>query len=238
MMSAKILIVEDEEQIARLLSLELTHEGYEVETAETGRDGLDKALEHPWDLILLDIMLPGLNGMEVLRRLRNVDELTPVILLSARDTTIDKVSGLDQGANDYLTKPFEIEELLARIRACIRTHPATVERLQQQLVEEATQLSADSLTVDIRTREVQREDRKIELTSTEFDLLVFLLEHKNEVLSREQIISKVWGYDFMGDTNIVDVYIRYLRKKIDHDFDSKLIQTIRGVGYAIRVSGA
>lgn len=231
-MSAKILIIEDEEQIARLLNLELTHEGYEVETADNGRDGLEKALEGEWDVILLDIMLPGINGMEVLRRLRNTDELTPVILLSARDTTIDKVMGLDQGANDYLTKPFEIEELLARIRACIRLRPAVLER--RAAAEEATQLSVDDLTIDIKTREVIREDQKIELTTTEFDLLVFLVERQNEVLSREDIISQVWGYDFVGDTNIVDVYIRYLRKKIDHDFSFKLIQTIRGVGYTIR----
>jgi two-component system OmpR family response regulator len=234
-MTEWVLIVEDEDKIARLLELELTYEGYEVERASTGRLGLEKALTGDWSIILLDIMLPELSGMEVLRRLRQSDEMTPVVLLTARDATPDKVSGLDQGANDYITKPFEIEELLARIRACIRN---------RQLGTGGTDLKAASgihtiedLTVNPKTRQVIREQRDIELTPKEFELLVYLLENRNQVLTREQIIAQVWGYDFMGDTNVVDVYIRYLRKKIDYPFSFQLIQTFRGVGYSIKESG-
>jgi DNA-binding response OmpR family regulator len=228
-LSIEILIIEDELKIARLLELELSHEGFSVEIADNGRDGLDRALANEWALIILDIMLPELNGIEVLRRLRKVDNHTPVIVVTARNTTPDKISGLDQGANDYITKPFEIEELLARMRASMRN------RTNEQLVKSTTKLlQIENLTVNKVTREILREGRRIDLTPKEYELFLFLLENKNQVMDREQIINHVWGYDFVGDTNVVDVYIRYLRKKIDFDDDNKLIHTIRGVGYCIR----
>jgi DNA-binding response OmpR family regulator len=230
-MGNRILLVEDERKISRLLQLELTHEGYTVKVAETGRDALEKAADQAWDLILLDIMLPELNGIEVLRRLRKLDNYTPVIMLTARNSTPDKVSGLDMGANDYITKPFEIEELLARMRVCMRSR---AEEAASNGSGNPAQIQIDDLTVNKNSREVIRADRHIELTPKEFDLLVYLMENKNHVLEREQIIKHVWGYDFLGDTNIVDVYVRYVRKKIDCEDKVKLIQTIRGVGYCIR----
>ncbi|MFC5406317.1 response regulator transcription factor [Cohnella soli] len=229
-MANGVLIVEDEKKIARLLELELIHDGYTVTIADNGRDGLDQALSKEWKLIILDIMLPELNGIEVLRRLRKVDVETPVIVLTARNTTPDIVSGLDQGANDYITKPFEIEELLARMRAAVRN------RFIEQTDPKASSssLKIDNLTLNKATRDINREGKKIELTPKEYDLFLFLLENKYQVMNREQIINHVWGYDFVGDTNIVDVYIRYIRKKIDHDFDVNLIHTFRGVGYCVR----
>ncbi|WP_110928544.1 response regulator transcription factor [Bacillus massiliglaciei] len=229
-MNNRILIIEDEEKIARVLTLELRYEGYDTDTAYTGKIGLEKAEARQWDLILLDVMLPELNGMDVLRRLRRAGNHTPVILLTARDAVPDKVSGLDHGADDYVTKPFEIEELLARIRVCLRRSP----------VDDPT--GTDSLSVyDLRinegTRDIERAGRKVELTSREFDLLLYLVKNKNQVLTREQMISQVWGYDFAGDTNVVDVYIRYLRKKIDKEHDLPLIHTFRGVGYSIKEPG-
>ncbi|MEQ4483491.1 response regulator transcription factor [Cohnella silvisoli] len=231
-MAKEVLIVEDEVKIARLLELELTHEGYSVDVADNGREGLEKALSKRWGIIILDIMLPELNGIEVLRRLRKEDAETPVILVTARNTTPDIISGLDQGANDYITKPFEIEELLARMRASMRGREE-----ESSKKTAAKRLQIDNLTIDKVSREIIREGQKIELTPKEYDLLLYLLENKNHVLNREQIINQVWGYDFIGDTNVVDVYIRYIRKKIDYDFDVKLIQTIRGVGYCIREDG-
>jgi DNA-binding response OmpR family regulator len=224
-----ILVIDDEAKISRLLELELTHEGYHVEIAETGREGLEKALGQGWNLIILDIMLPELNGVEVLRRLRKVDAFTPVILVTARNTTSEKVAGLDQGANDYITKPFEIEELLARIRANIRLRGN-----MPYPVQDPSLIQIDNLVINKNTRDVVREGQKIELTPKEFDLLVFLTENKNNVLNREQIINNVWGFDFVGDTNVVDVYILYVRKKIDFGFKNKLIKTIRGIGYCIK----
>jgi two-component system, OmpR family, response regulator len=234
-MKARILIIEDEDKIARLLEMELGHEGYEAERASTGREGLEKALLGGWSVILLDIMLPEISGTEVLRRLRQTDESTPVILLTARDATPDKVSGLDQGANDYVTKPFVIEELLARIRTCIRHRKP--EEAGMNGADQASVLSTGDLTVNRKKREVIREQTHIELTPKEFELLLYLMENRNQVLSREQIINQVWGYDFVGDTNVVDVYIRYLRKKIDYPFKVQLIQTYRGVGYSIKENG-
>ncbi|MBP1992381.1 response regulator transcription factor [Paenibacillus eucommiae] len=228
---SRILLIEDEERIARVLQLELEHDGYEVVIAGGGRSGLELALSNPdpeWDLIVLDIMLPELSGLEVLRRIRQTDTIIPIILLTARDTVPDRVSGLDQGANDYITKPFAIEELLARIRNLLRQKDKLVKPQTSHVIE------IDDLRMDLKSREVRREEKMIELTPTEFDLLLFLIRHKDEVMSREQIISEVWGYNFMGDTNVVDVYIRYLRQKIDKGFSSKLIHTIRGVGYMVR----
>ncbi|MDR7073570.1 response regulator transcription factor [Fictibacillus barbaricus] len=228
MATKKILIIEDERKIARILSLELNHEGYQTDVAENGMIGLEKVLSSKWDLILLDVMLPEISGIEVLRRMRKKDTSTPVILLTAKDTVPDKVNGLDHGANDYITKPFDIEELFARVRACFRMTD------RNKTFEQSDVLSIEDLTVNPDTREVTRYGTLIELTPKEFDLLVFLLENKNHVLSREQIIKQVWGHDYLGVTNAVDVYIRYLREKVDKTSDKKLIQTYRGVGYSIK----
>jgi len=233
-MGHKVLIIEDEEKISRLLQLELTHEGYRVELAGNGREGLDKALAKTWDIILLDVMLPEMNGIEVLRRIRKIDIYTPIIMLTARNTTPDKVNGLDQGANDYVTKPFEIEELLARMRACIRNRSDDSGKIEDTSVQE---LRIHDLILNKKTREVSRGGQKIELTPKEYDLLVFLMENKNRVLEREQIMNHVWGYDFVGDTNVIDVYVRYVRKKIDYDYPVKIIHTVRGIGYCIREDG-
>ncbi|KAA6453847.1 response regulator transcription factor [Bacillus atrophaeus] len=222
-----ILIVEDEEKIARVLQLELEYEGYKATIKETGTKGLRAVLEEKFALVLLDVMLPGLSGLEVLRRLRKTDMHTPVILLTARDSIPDKVTGLDIGANDYVTKPFEIEELLARIRAALRQNGSASE-------DPGTFLSLGDLQVNEKTREVKRADQEVELTPREFDLLVFLLKHPQQVLTREQILASVWGFDYLGDTNVVDVYIRYIRKKMDYPYEKQLIHTIRGVGYAIK----
>ena len=223
-MPDKILLVEDEEKLARVVELELRYEGYEVEKAFDGREGLEKALSGGFDLILLDIMLPSMSGMEVLRRLRRESQV-PVIMVTARDTVVDKVSGLDSGADDYITKPFEIEELLARIRAALRKRPAR---------QESAVLTAGPLTMDPERHEVTVKGTAVELTRREFDLLRYLLENKEKVISRESLLDNVWGFDFVGETNAVDVYIRFLRAKIDEAFGIKLIHTVRGVGYVIR----
>ena len=229
-MAEKILLVEDEEKLARMVELELQYEGYQVDKAFDGRTGLDRALSGEYDLVLLDIMLPALSGMEVLRRLRKESQL-PVIMLTARDTVVDKVSGLDMGADDYITKPFAIEELLARIRAALRKRPA------QAAEEPRSLLAAGALTMDTERHEVEVRGQSVELTRREFDLLRYLLENKEKVISRESLLDHVWGFDFVGETNAVDVYIRFLRSKIDERFDIKLIPTVRGVGYVIREDG-
>ncbi|MCL2367830.1 MAG: response regulator transcription factor [Oscillospiraceae bacterium] len=228
-MQAKILVIEDEEKIARFIELELSYEGYTVEKATEGREGLTRAEGGGYDLILLDIMLPGLNGIEVLRRLRKTSDV-PVIMLTARDAVMDKVTGLDMGADDYITKPFAIEELLARIRLCLRKRGGD----QSDPAKEGSALSYGALTLCPRRHEVQYDGVPIELTNREFALLQTLLENKNLVLGRETLLEKVWGYDYMGETNVVDVYVRYLRSKIDDRFDIKLIKTVRGVGYGIK----
>ncbi len=221
----KILVVEDEEKLARFVELELSHEGYEVEKAFDGREGLEKAEAGGFDLMLLDIMLPGINGLEVLRRIRKTSSL-PVIMLTARDAVMDKVTGLDMGADDYITKPFSIEELLARIRVALRKGAAQA--------EESSLLSCADLTLDAARHRVTRSGTEIELTGREFALLQYFLENKTHVLSREQVLTKVWGYQYMGETNVVDVYVRYLRNKIDDPFEKKLLHTVRGVGYVLR----
>ncbi|HIY73825.1 response regulator transcription factor [Intestinimonas butyriciproducens] len=227
-MAERILLVEDEEKLARMVELELRYEGYEVEKAFDGRTGLERALAGDFDLILLDIMLPALSGMEVLRRLRK-ERQTPVILLTARDAVVDKVSGLDAGADDYVTKPFAIEELLARIRAALRKRPVAP--------AEVPKLTCGPLVMDVERHEVSVSGTPVELTRREFDLLRHLLENKEKVISRESLLDNVWGFDFAGETNAVDVYIRFLRSKIDERFGVKLIHTVRGVGYAIREEG-
>ena len=226
-MAERILLIEDEEKLARMVELELRYEGYEVEKAFDGRTGLELALSGGFDLILLDIMLPALSGMEVLRRLRK-ESAVPVIMLTARDTVVDKVSGLDMGADDYITKPFAIEELLARIRAALRKRPAQAPEQPRNL------LTAGPLSMDTDRHEVTVSGESVELTRREFDLLHYLLENKEKVITRESLLDHVWGFDFVGETNAVDVYIRFLRSKIDERFGVKLIHTVRGVGYVIR----
>ena len=230
-MTDKILIIEDEEKIARFIELELLHEGYEVVKCTDGRTGLEMAEGGDFSLVLLDIMLPGLNGMEVLRRLRKSSDV-PVIMLTARDAVMDKVAGLDQGADDYITKPFAIEELLARIRLVLRRRSYHINEGSSDAPDDL--LRCGELTLSESRHEVKYADNEIELTGREFDLLNTLLTNKNIVLSRDRLLGKVWGYDYMGETNVVDVYIRYLRSKIDEVYGISLIQTVRGVGYVIR----
>ena len=222
---SKILIVEDEAQLARFVELELIHEGNTVDKEEDGRSGLDMALSNDYDLILLDVMLPGINGFEVLRRVRAKKE-TPVILVTARDAVMDKVSGLDAGADDYITKPFAIEELLARIRVALKRKGASVTASRQ--------LTIGKVTIDLDRHEVCVDRNPVELTNYEFELLRILMENRNIVLDRERLISEIWGYDYDGETNVVDVYVRHLRTKIDDKYGIKLIQTVRGVGYVIK----
>ena len=222
-MSERILLVEDEEKLARMIELELNYEGYEVEKALDGRRGLELALTGGFDLILLDIMLPQLSGMEVLRRLRRESQ-TPVIMLTARDSVMDKVAGLDSGADDYITKPFAIEELLVRIRAALRNKSGQAN----------IPLAVGPLVMDVEKHQVMVRGQNVELTKKEFDLLRHLLENKDRVLTREALLDAVWGFDFVGETNSVDVYIRFLRSKLDDAFGLKLIHTVRGVGYVIK----
>ncbi|UJF25919.1 response regulator transcription factor [Planococcus sp. 107-1] len=224
-MDERILIVEDEKSIARVLELELTYEGYKTGVALTGAEGLIRFREQEWDLVLLDLMLPEIHGLDVLKRIRSAGSEIPVILLTAKDDVKDKVAGLDLGANDYVTKPFEIEELLARIRACLRLSTG----------KKNTDLHVfHDLELNTATREVTRNARTIELTPREFDLLLYLMQNPQQVLSREQVLNAVWGYDYFGDTNVIDVYIRYLRKKIDAGEETTYIQTVRGVGYVLK----
>ncbi|MCM3241180.1 response regulator transcription factor [Cytobacillus firmus] len=228
-MKESILVAEDEAKIARLLEIELEFEGYQVTKAMDGYQAMELYRTGRWDLIILDIMLPGFSGIEILRRIRSKDKQTPILLLTAKSSVEDKVSGLDLGANDYITKPFQIEELLARIRAALRIKSAGTE---EPAVHDCLEVS--DLKLNEKTREVSRGYKAIELTPREFDLLVYLMTNKRQVLNREQILEAVWGYDFLGDTNVVDVYIRYLRKKIDMPERPALIHTIRGVGYVLK----
>lgn len=226
-MAVRVLIVEDEEQIARFTELELSHEGYEVEKAADGRSGLSMAETGKFDIVLLDIMLPELNGLEVLRRLRKSSDV-PVILLTARDSVMDKVSGLDSGADDYVTKPFAIEELLARIRVALKKHSG------EHKEEDSAVLSLGALKMNTSSYSVTYEGNPIELSKREFELLRILLQNRNIVLSRDTLLTKVCGYDYYGETNVVDVYVRHVRSKIDEPYGVNLIQTIRGVGYVIK----
>ena len=224
---SRILIVEDEKKIARFLELELTHEGYEVDTAYDGRTGLEKALSWQPDLMILDLMLPELSGIEVCRRLRHESDL-PIIMLTAKDDVSDKVMGLDMGADDYMTKPFAIEELLARIRVALKRHSSEREGGARVLEEGPLRLDRDS-------REISWNGQNIPLTKKEFDLLEYLMLNRGVAVSRSELLDKVWGYSYVGDTNVVDVYIRYLRCRLDDPFHVKLIHTVRGVGYLFRL---
>ncbi|HDA5273843.1 TPA: response regulator transcription factor ArlR [Staphylococcus aureus] len=217
----QILIVEDEQNLARFLELELTHENYNVDTEYDGQDGLDKALSHYYDLIILDLMLPSINGLEICRKIRQ-QQSTPIIIITAESDTYDKVAGLDYGADDYIVKPFDIEELLARIRAILRRQP------QKDIID------VNGITIDKNAFKVTVNGAEIELTKTEYDLLYLLAENKNHVMQREQILNHVWGYNSEVETNVVDVYIRYLRNKLKPYDRDKMIETVRGVGYVIR----
>ncbi len=229
----KILVVEDEEKIARFIELELVHEGYEVTKTVSGREGLSLAESNQFDLMVLDVMLPELNGLEVLRRLRKSSEM-PVIMLTARDAVMDKVSGLDAGADDYITKPFAIEELLARIRVALKKHGSAANVEKDAMPDLAGVLTYEKLSVDVVKRTVIYDKEPVSLTFREFELLRELLENKNIVLSRDTLLHKVCGYDYVGETNVIDVYVRYLRSKIDDKYGIKMIQTVRCVGYVIR----
>ena len=221
----KILIVEDEQKIARFLELELKYEGYVVDIANNGREGFEKGKSPDVDLIILDLMLPGLSGIEVCRRLRQTSDV-PIIMLTAKDDISDKVTGLDIGADDYMTKPFAVEELLARIRVLLKR--------KYHKTNEQDILKIGKLTLCKNNYKVEFDNENIELTKKEFELLEYLMKNKNIVISREKILDNVWGYDYYGDTNIIDVYIRYLRSKIDQKYNVSLIETVRGVGYIIR----
>lgn len=223
-MTVHILLVEDEVKLARFVELELSSEGYQVSVAHDGISGLSMARESEPDLAILDWMLPGLTGVELCRRLRATGSKMPIVLLTARDEVGDRVAGLDAGADDYVVKPFSIEELLARIRAHLRRTQET----------DADLLQFEDLSLNHRTREVFRGERSIDLTAKEFDLLQYLLSHPRQVFTRDQILEHVWGYDFVGDSNIIEVYIRYLRLKLEENNEKRLIHTVRGVGYALR----
>ena len=224
-MAKRILLIEDEEKIARFTELELVHEGYEVGKAYDGRQGLEKALSGKYDLELLDVMLPALNGLEVLRRLRK-ESSVPVIMLTARDAVMDKVSGLDAGADDYITKPFAIEELLARVRVALKKHTDQVQQTHR--------LTVCGVTMDTDRHEVTCNGEAIELTNREYELVHVLMENKNIVMDREKLMNRVCGYDYIGETNIIDVYVRHIRSKIDDVYGIRFIQTVRGIGYVIK----
>ncbi|MEH2171920.1 response regulator transcription factor [Nostoc sp.] len=223
-MTANILLVEDEVKLARFVELELSSEGYNINVAHDGIAGLTLARELLPDLVILDWMLPGLSGLEICRRLRATSISVPVILLTAKDEVNDRVAGLDAGADDYVVKPFSIEELLARIRAHLRRTQETDQDIFQ----------FEDLSLNHRTRQVFRGKRAIELTAKEFDLLEYILSHPRQVFTKDQILQKVWGYDFMGNSNIIEVYIRYLRLKLEENNEKRLIHTVRGVGYVLR----
>ncbi|HEY9650972.1 MAG TPA: response regulator transcription factor [Coleofasciculaceae cyanobacterium] len=225
-MTSHILVVEDEVKLAKFIELELKYEGYQVRVVHDGIEGLATARESHPDLVILDWMLPGISGLEICRRLRTTGDKVPVILLTAKDEVSDRVAGLDAGADDYVVKPFSVEELLARVRA----------QLRRNQDEDPDILQFTDLSLNRRTREVYRGKRLIELTAKEFDLLEYLLAHPRQVLTRDQILERVWGYDFMGDSNIIEVYVRYLRLKLEANNESRLVHTVRSVGYVLRDS--
>ena len=223
----RILIVEDETKIARFLQLELEHEKFATAIEPNGRRALDRIMQEDFDLVLLDIMLPEMDGIEICRRVREISEI-PIIMLTAKDELESKVAGLNIGANDYVTKPFAIPELLARIRAALRKSSSIGHKSNDG------NLTVKNLLLFPSRYEVQVAGQQVELTKKEYDLLEYLVRNKNLVLDREHILQKVWGYEYMGDTNVVDVYIRYLRSKLDEPFGQKYIHTVRGVGYVVK----
>lgn len=221
----KLLIAEDEEDLNRIITKKLQSEGYAVDSCYDGEEALERLLYVDYDAAVLDIAMPVMDGMETVRRLRRSGKATPVIFLTARDTVPDKVEGLDAGANDYVVKPFSFDELLARIRAVMRTAAGNSSDVYQ----------LDNLSLNARSQMVVREGRVIELTGKEYRLLEYLLVNKNQILSRERILNHVWGYDFDGTANVVDVYMNYLRRKIQSEGQKKLIHTVRGLGYVMRI---
>lgn len=221
----KVLIIEDESEIISFLRPELIYEGYKVDSASDGREGFEKIQYGNYNIVLLDIMLPGLNGVEVCRRVRKFSDI-PIIMLTARDQVADKVSGLDTGANDYLTKPFFIEELLARMRCVLRGH--SIDNVGKSL------LHFKDITLNRAFCQVQNGETLIDLTKKEYKLLEFLIKNKNCVITREQILNDVWGYEYVGDTNVVDVYISYIRSKLEDRSNEKYITTVRGIGYIMK----
>jgi DNA-binding response OmpR family regulator len=223
----RLLIIEDEKNLARFIELELNYEGYEVKVCSDGRSGLQFALSEKWDAILLDLMLPELNGMEVCRRIRQTNKTIPIIMITARDSVLDRVSGLDSGADDYIVKPFAIEELLARLRSLLR-------RVEAMASVEPTVFTYKDLTVELESCVVKKGEKIINLTKREYDLLVIFMSNINIVLTREVLLNKVWGYSTGVETNVVDVYVRYLRNKIDNQNEGSYIQTVRGTGYVMR----
>ncbi|MFQ6581449.1 response regulator transcription factor [Priestia megaterium] len=223
----KVLIIEDEEGLVEFLELELKYEGYLVDVAYDGRTGLDKATKQDYDIILLDLMMPGLNGIEVCRRLRTTKN-TPVIMLTAKDSVMDRVMGLDNGADDYMSKPFAIEELFARMRVIFRRQE------NNKIVDQKLLLTFKDIELDLESRTVIKEKMLIELTNKEFELLAIFMRNINKVLTRDILLEQVWGYDSVVETNVVDVYVRYLRNKLSAEDKELYIQTIRGVGYVMR----
>lgn len=223
----RILIIEDEKNLARFIELEMKHEGYDTKVCSDGRSGLQLSLSENWDAILLDLMLPELNGMEVCRRIRQSNKIVPIIMITARDSVLDRVSGLDSGADDYVVKPFAIEELLARMRSLQR-------RVGAISSTELTMLTFKDLLVEIESCVVKKGGKVISLTKREYDLLVIFIRNINIVLTREVLLNKVWGYSTGVETNVVDVYVRYLRNKIDDQNEASYIQTVRGTGYVMR----
>ncbi|MDH3675244.1 MAG: response regulator transcription factor [Anaerolineae bacterium] len=226
-MSNKVLLIEDEPQIAGFISRGLIREGYHIITAADGETGLEMAFAELPDLIILDIMLPGIDGLTVCRQIREGELQTPIIMLTAKDAVPDRVAGLEAGADDYLVKPFAFEELLARVRALGR---------RRAPIESDAPISFADLTLDPTTRMATRAERTIELTAKEYDLLELFMRHPNQVLTRDQIYDRIWGYDFGGESNIIEVYIRYLRSKLEANAEPRLLHTVRGVGYALRES--
>ncbi|AIF50320.1 response regulator transcription factor [Pelosinus sp. UFO1] len=223
----KILIVEDERKIARFLQMELEHEGFKTSIEANGRIALDRIMQESFDLVLLDIMLPEMDGIEICKRARELSEV-PIIMVTAKDDLIDKVMGLDTGADDYITKPFATQELIARIRAALRKNKPALHSANNN------EFRVQNLVLYPERYEVHIDQQSVELTKKEYDLLEYLIRNRNIVLNRERILQEVWGYEFMGDTKIVDVYIRYLRSKLDERYKRKYIHTVRGVGYVVK----
>ena len=225
-MSTRVLVIEDDEGIQKFLRRGLAYDGYDVDVASDGLTGLATARDNPPDLVVLDLMLPGIDGLEVCRRLRSGGDV-PIMILTAKDSVNDRIIGLDMGADDYMVKPFDLDELLARIRALLR-------RVQPTNAPKIYQFS--DLSLDTGTRQASRSHRVVSLTAKEYDLLELFMRHPRQVLTREVIYDSVWGYDFGGESNIIEVYIRYLRQKLEQDTDERLIHTVRGVGYVLRQS--
>lgn len=225
----KILIIEDEKNLSRFIELELTYEGYKTEVCSDGRSGLQKALEEDWDIILLDLMLPELNGIEVCRRLRQTKN-TPILMITARDSVLDRVSGLDSGADDYLIKPFAIEELLARLRALFRR----IEPQNNSSNQVMTKLTYKDISLEVESHIAKKGEEILSLTKREYDLLYMFMTNINIVLSRDVLLEKIWGYESEVETNVIDVYVRYLRNKLDPTGQEVYIETVRGIGYVMR----